>query len=214
MSATLAKTRALLRNVLTKKYSVPDVPFMPERNVAALADGLLTARCYLEYGSGGSTVFAAKTGVASIVSVESDCAWRDRVAAKLSANCSNRLHLIHVDIGPTKRLGYPRGAAFRAKFRNYPLAGWRLCEEADLSPDLVLIDGRFRLACVLATLLHAKPGCRVLLDDYKWRRRYHRVEEFAKPSRMIGRMAEFMVPGDLPRAEIRRAFEAAVSDPR
>jgi hypothetical protein len=214
MSVTLAKTRALLRNVLTKNYSVPDAPFMPDRNVAALAEALSAAECYLEYGAGGSTVFAARTAVRCIVSVESDRAWRDRVADKLAESSPGHLHLIHVDIGPTKRLGYPRCGSFRANFRNYPLAGWRRCEEAGLSPDLVLIDGRFRLACILAALLHAKPGCRILLDDYRWRRRYHRVEEFAKPVRMIGRVAEFVVAADLPRDEIRHALEAAIHDPR
>jgi hypothetical protein len=61
-SITLAKTRALLRNVLTKNYAVPDTPFMPERNVTALAEAMRGAACYLEYGAGGSTVLASKIG--------------------------------------------------------------------------------------------------------------------------------------------------------
>ena len=31
-------------------------------------------------------------------------------------------------------------------------------------PDLILIDGRFRVACCLATLLFAKPGARIPLE--------------------------------------------------
>jgi hypothetical protein len=213
-SLTLAKTRALLRNVFTKNYAVPGAPFMPERNVAALAEAMRRAACYLEYGAGGSTVLASQIGVPNIVSIESDRAWRDRVSDKLAATGHPCLDVVHVDIGPTKRLGYPRGDAFSPNFRNYPLAGWRRCEETGLSPDLVLIDGRFRLACVLAALLNAKPGCTVLLDDYRRRGHYHRVECFAEPKRMIGRMAEFVVADSLPRVHIEQALQVAVLDPR
>jgi hypothetical protein len=213
-SITLAKTRALLRNVFTKNYAVPDTPFMPERNVNALAEAMRGAACYLEYGAGGSTVLASEIGVPNIVSIESDRAWRDRVSDKVAGIGHPGLNIVHVDIGPTKRLGYPRGDAFSLNFRNYPQAGWRRCGEAGLSPDLVLIDGRFRLACILAALLNAKPGCKVLLDDYRHRRHYHRVERFAEPIRMIGRMAEFMVAEDLPHGDIEQALEGAVLDPR
>jgi len=213
-SITLAKTRALLRNVFTKNYAVPDTPFMPERNVNALAEAMRGAACYLEYGAGGSTVLASEIGVPNIVSIESDRAWRDRVSDKVAGIGHPGLNIVHVDIGPTKRLGYPRGDAFRPNFRNYPQAGWQRCGEAGLSPDLVLIDGRFRLACILAALLNAKPGCKVLLDDYRHRRHYHRVERFAEPIRMIGRMAEFMVAEDLPHGDIEQALEGAILDPR
>jgi hypothetical protein len=54
----------------------------------------------------------------------------------------------------------------------------------------------------------------VLLDDYRRRRHYHRVEHFAKPIRMIGRMAEFVVADGLPRVDIEQALQAAVLDPR
>jgi hypothetical protein len=35
-----------------------------------------------------------------------------------------------------------------------------------VKPDLVLIDGRFRLACFLHPLLAAAPGTPILFDDY------------------------------------------------
>ena len=204
----------MLGNIITKDYAVPDGPYMPDKGAAHLAAAMRGAACYLEYGAGGSTLLAARIGVADVVSVESDPAWLKRVEQKLGDVASaSRMHLLSVDIGPTRALGYPAGDAHRASFRNYPLEPWRRCAEVGLSPDLVLVDGRFRLACMLAALRHAKPGCRVLLDDYRWRPAYRSVERFVRPVAMIGRMAEFVVP-DNPAQMLDEAFEAAVNDPR
>ena len=42
---------------------------MPREAVAALKKALGSPRCYLEYGSGGSTVLALRIGVPVIISV-------------------------------------------------------------------------------------------------------------------------------------------------
>ena len=211
----LAQTFALIRNVVTKNYAVPDEPYMPKRNVVYFADALRSASCYLEFGAGGSTILAARMGLADVVSVESDPTWLERVDARLKGDAASaRTHLLPIDIGPTRALGYPAGKTHEASFRDYPLGPWRYCAENGLSPDLVLIDGRFRLACMLATLRHARPGCRVLFDDYRWRAHYHGVERFVRPVAMIGRMAEFRVPEGAPGAEVDAAFEVATADPR
>jgi hypothetical protein len=189
---------------------------MPDRGAAHLAAAMRGAACYLEYGAGGSTLLAARIGVADTISVESDPAWLKRVEEKLrgAASSAGKTHLLSVDIGPTRALGYPTGSAHRSSYRNYPLEPWRYCVGASLSPNLVLVDGRFRLACMLAALRNARPGCRILLDDYRWRRIYRRVEIFVCPVAMIGRMAEFVVPENLDLVAIDEAFEAAVDDPR
>jgi hypothetical protein len=58
-------------------------------------------------------------------------------------------------------------------------------------PDLVLIDGRFRAGCFLATYLRHKKPLRILFDDYEDRTAYHVVERLVKPTKMAGRMAAF-----------------------
>lgn len=95
---------------------------------------------------------------------------------------------------------------------NYPLLAWAECIRRGLRPDLVLIDGRFRVACFMATLLFAQPGCRILFDDYGDRPDCIVVERFVKPSSMAGRVAEFVVPGDVPRDDAWLAFVQACSD--
>ena len=43
------------------------------------------------------------------------------------------------------------------------------------SPDAVLIDGRFRVACLLQAIIHCKPDCILLFHDFFDRSHYHVV---------------------------------------
>lgn len=194
---------------------VPSRPSMPPAAVARLTAGLEAAGCYLEYGTGGSTVLAASLDVGTLIAVESDRDWltlvRDRL--DLPADTARRF-LLHADIGPTKALGYPVSAAHWQRYRTYAMMPWTLCRQRGLVPDLVLVDGRFRVACFLASLLHARPGCAILFDDYAERPYYHTVTRFLPRPRMIDRMAEFAVPPAFDRDAVWEALLQAVTDTR
>ena len=60
-------------------------------------------------------------------------------------------------------------------------------------PDVVLIDGRFRVACLLTVMMRCTKPTRVLFDDYGDRPKYQTVEALITPAARIGRMAEFIV---------------------
>ena len=53
-------------------FTLPTAPSMPAEAVARLEQGLTQARCYLVYGSGGSTALAQRLGVKGLICVESD----------------------------------------------------------------------------------------------------------------------------------------------
>jgi hypothetical protein len=59
-------------------------------------------------------------------------------------------------------------------------------------PDCVLIDGRFRVACFLTSLLNADVGTSIIFDDYNDRRHYHVVEEVVPKIKESGRQAIFV----------------------
>jgi hypothetical protein len=164
----------------------------------------------LEYGSGGSTVLAARSGC-RVISVESDKAWAQRLAAHL-APISDRAQVHHADIGPTGPWGAPRNDLHFRRFHSYALSVW---DRPDfVEPDLVLIDGRFRAACLVAVLLRATRPTTVLFDDYARRRYYHGVERLARKEEMIGRMARFTVtPGPIPPDMVTQAI-GWFTDPR
>ncbi|MEL6531657.1 MAG: hypothetical protein AAFN09_01985 [Pseudomonadota bacterium] len=161
----------------------------------------------LEYGSGGSTVIAAERPGKTVFSVESDAGWLAMMQAYFDANPpAGTVHLHHGDIGPTKKWGRPVDDSAWRNYHRYPLGVWD--REDFTPPDLVLIDGRFRAACLLATLLRTEQPVTVLFDDYVGRGGYHSVEDFARPVETRGRMARFdLVPTELPRAKLTRIFD-------
>lgn len=88
-----------------------------------------------------------------------------------------RLDAVHVDVGETGDWGTPLTYDHRDNFPVYAQSIW----ERDVDPDLVLVDGRFRVLCFLHSLLRARPGTHILFDDYVDRPHYHVVEEILPP---------------------------------
>ena len=60
-------------------------------------------------------------------------------------------------------------------------------------PDLILIDGRFRLGCFLSAVLCTTRPVTILWDDYKGRGGYMAAERWFPVAEMIGRMARFEI---------------------
>lgn len=166
----------------------------------------------LEYGSGGSTVLAAGMAGKRVFSVESDRKWLRRMKEWFAGNpplADVQLHW--ADIGPTKRWGVPKDEGGWRNFADYPLSVW---DRPDfVQPDVVLIDGRFRVGCFLATIFRLARPAMVLFDDYRPRRAYRAVEAFFAPVEVIGRMARFQVtPVRLEAADLRTVM-ALMQDP-
>lgn len=163
---------------------LPDSPWMPARVAARLASLLGDSDTYLEYGVGGSTLLAARSGPGTLIGVDSDHRFLTAVGGAIERAGKNIIwHPVHVDLGPTTYLGYPKTLRVRRQWSGYAIAPWQL----GLSPDLVLIDGRFRLACALATAAHAAPGTLVVFDDYATRPWYWRAACYLDPVEKVGR---------------------------
>jgi hypothetical protein len=180
--------------------------------VGALTAALKTSSCYLEYGIGGSTVLAADVAVPSLLGVESDRSWMALVQLALDRKSYHGAQLHYVDIGPTGAWGHPVSDSGWRNYHRYPLGIWAALTQ-ETKPDLVLIDGRFRVACALATLMFADAGTKVLFDDYASRQAYHVVEEFVQPIALHGEMMEFVVPRNPDRAALSHYLAAYFGDP-
>lgn len=167
----------------------------PEKEDALVRAAYGAARVILEYGSGGSTWFGSGLEDKLIFSVESDRAWAIDMQQRIDAAALPSPAILYpVDIGPTGAWGRPFDDRAWTRFHRYPAAIW---DEAFFRhPDLILIDGRFRPACLAHACLRISRPVRVLFDDYETRPAYHRVERFAAPVARAGRMAEFrLTPG-------------------
>ncbi|MEO0344238.1 MAG: hypothetical protein AAF198_12460 [Pseudomonadota bacterium] len=179
---------------LPKNYVAPSMEF-PKFFVPFLRKKYQDAKCILEYGSGGSTVLAASQPILDrkqLISIESDRNWAKNLQIFINWRFPFRnVKIIHADIGPTAAWGYPHSKEFRDMFPNYPRTPWLY--QPDLQPDLVLIDGRFRIACFVETLKNLKAPCTILFDDYQSREYYHVIEDLVVPEKVKGRIAVFNV---------------------
>ncbi len=190
----------------------PDIPSrpeltLPEAEAIALSKAYAGAECVLEYGSGGSTVMAAELGKL-VWSVESDPDWAQMMRDYFAANPPlGEVHIVHADIGPTKEWGHPVDDSEWKQFPRYPLGVWD--KPGFTHPDVVLVDGRFRVGCAFATAFRITRPVTLYFDDYGDRKRLHAIEDFlGKPDDMIGRMARFdITPTPVPRDKLLRVVQ-------
>lgn len=145
----------------------------------------------LEYGSGGSTAMAAQMVGKTVFSVENAQPWHDAMAVWFSENPpTSDIRLHFENVGKTGKWGWP---VVENKWHKYPRYSLSVWQRADfIHPDLVLIDGRFRVGCFLATLFSITKPVTVLFDDYVGReRKYDICESFSPIVETRGRMAKF-----------------------
>jgi len=161
------------------------------------------SKCYLEYGCGGSTIFAAdELDVASVVSVESDPRWHHAVLNTVRRKPGPGFHLEHCDIGPVGNWGAPKDRGRIKDFWQYMFTPWEICRQNTLAPDFVFVDGRFRVASFLYSLICAAPDTAIMFDDYTERPNYHIVEKFCALKSTAATAAIFCRPQELDIPEI------------
>ncbi len=181
---------------------------LPEPEAEALRTAYAAADTILEYGSGGSTVLAAEMEGKHVTSVESDRSWARMMKDWFRANppaAGSSVDVVWADIGPTRDWGHPKDDREWRRFPDYPLKVWR--RKGFRHPDVVLVDGRFRIGCALATAFSITRPITLLFDDYTKRSWFAKVEEFLGTPHIIGRMAAFEVaPRPVPPDRLLQIF--------
>ncbi len=169
-------------------------PYMDPIGFAGFDALLDKATIYLEYGSGGSTVYAAKQkpNISTIISIDTDAQWVENVRLNL-AGAGDRISLNHANVGPVVEWGRPRDRSAIDSYHLYATKPWEEARRLDVEPDLIMVDGRFRVACFLYSLVCARQGATLVLDDYIGRDHYKIVEEFCPLVDVVERTGVFTV---------------------
>ena len=144
---------------------------------------LKRSKFYFEYGSGSSTL-AANDFNKKFISIELDKKYYFEVKKRIKND-----QVKFFNIGPVGEFSYPI-LKLKKKIVSYINSIDTYFNNKDY-PDLILVDGRFRIACCLNILRHVqKKSLKVLilLDDYEKRESYKILNKFFKVRR-IGRMA-------------------------
>jgi hypothetical protein len=168
-------------------------PHMDSDGLIFFQDQLSRSSCYLEFGCGGSTVYACNDAkVKTVISVDTDPKWIEKIRSETSSSDVD-LYMDHIDLGKVGNWGTPKTADRYRDFWKYSSSPWRKAAELHVVPDTVLIDGRFRIACFLFSLLTARAGTTIIFDDYCERPHYFVVENFCSLDRKVGRAGVFCV---------------------
>ena len=109
---------------------------------------LSNCKTYFEYGVGQSTIWVLENTECIIISVDTDKNWINKVSLP---KYKKRIKLNWINLGDLGKWGRPKTYKYRNKFFDYIKN-----VEFNIKADVILIDGRFRVACFLFSLLNAK----------------------------------------------------------
>ena len=146
-------------------------------------------KIYGEYGCGLSSKWILNNTSSKVISVDSSKEWVKKVK-KENRKHQSRLIINHVDLGKVGSWGRPTSYEKSYKFSDYTDYIWKQQEK----PELVLIDGRFRVCCFLTSLKFADPGTKIIFDDYVNRPYYHFIEKYVSRINECGRQCLFIAP--------------------
>jgi hypothetical protein len=169
-------------------------------------------RRYQEFGVGGSTLLAIRSCLESIVAVDTDRNWVDaaRKDPEIDAAIrSGRADIRHADIGPVGQWGYTKDSTHMLSWPAYVATAWGVWSERNEMPDLVFVDGRFRVACCLSVVLLAEAGSRltqelrVVLHDVGSERPYYdEVFEFFDIVESVNTLRVMKIKSGIPRSRV------------
>jgi len=188
---------------------------MSEKEKALFDRAIRYSRHYLEFGFGGSSLRALLKSKAKIYTVESSPEWidfmRKYVVVRYFEN--KRLFIFPVDIGPTRDWGFPESDSYRDLFPSYSSDIFRFINKREI--DMVFVDGRFRVACVLKTILecHSNNNLKILIHDFWTREHYQVVLKYLNILERVDSMGRFSIKDDIDLDEVRRDYEIYKEDP-
>lgn len=184
--------------------------FIMSKNEKVIFDEAISESSnYLEFGMGGSTLRTLRKSMANVYTVESSPEWIDhmrgyRVIKRLE---KTRLRIFPVDIGPVGSWGYPVSDASKDKYEAYSSSVFKLIDSKHV--DLTLIDGRFRVACALKTIMecHQNARIKILIHDFWERSQYHVLLKYMDVLKRADSIGLFSIKQDAKMSEIAGDYE-------
>ena len=140
-------------------------PLMSNKEIIALSYFMNPNNIYFEFGSGGSTNLASYYNIKTY-SVESDVKWHE-----ILKNNNIIANYITIDL-KVRDSGYPGNETNLDDWKKYIQA-----YKKEYNANVILIDGRFRVACALDLFPKIKKDTIIFVHDYE-RLQYHILEKF------------------------------------
>jgi len=166
---------------------------------------LTKSKKYLEFGVGGSTLFAYMTpNIKKIISIDSDFNWIKKIKnfKNIKNDENKRIIFEYIDIGEVSNFGYPK--TINEKIFNYSN---QVFIKYKNDYDLVFIDGRFRVACTLQVILNCKKDIKILIHDFNDRPHYHILYKYLDVIYSINNLVLFSIKEKININEIKKNYE-------
>ncbi len=176
-----------IRQLRILYFDRPNVVF--EGDDSLFKNEVSSVDIYGEYGCGKSTKWVLNNTDAQVIAVDTSSDWVDAVKNNNRIN-NDRLNIYHCNLGAVGGWGRPLNYDYKDSFADYTDYLWNQKE----NPQLILVDGRFRVCCFLTCLKFAKEGTKIIFDDYTNRPFYHFVEKYVPRIKECGRQCLFIVP--------------------
>ena len=189
-------------------------PRMSDGEIVAYAAQLKEAHVVLEFGMGGSTCLAAAQPIGQLYSVEADQDWINRCLAMPEVTPlvrAGRLVTHRPEIGPIATYSMPTDPGTASLWPSYSLSIWNRLEH---TPDLVLIDGRFRVSCFLQAIMRLPKSTKYVIHDFWSREHYHALLQFGSLLDRVDDLAVFQVDPDTDYRAVGIAASTYLLDPR
>lgn len=136
------------------------------------------SKYYLEFGSGSSTYHASlKTNLKKIITIENDISWFNKVNEFMKNN--NKCINLYINIKTNvNNWGYPIDDSDKSNWPSYSNIVKILNEHLLAKLDLILIDGRFRVACALKLYDYINNNCIILFNNFFDKSIYHVILDY------------------------------------
>ncbi len=207
MSAINRIKRELLFWVSKYKTIPSNYPIaMSEAEQDLMIRYLKESQNYLEFGAGASTFLALMNSDAQVTSVESSKSWIKKMESWRfirQKERENRLSFRYVDIGKTGLWGKPVDESRKGDYPKY---------SADIFAsknnfDVVLIDGRFRVACAAQAALNCAKDVKIFVHDYSDRPEYAVMKEFMVAEDAVDSLVLFKPKEDIEEKFLMGVYE-------
>ena len=204
-------------NLIVPGYGVKDdIIFGDKKTGEFLQQKILNSKKFLEFGTGKTTIFASNKKIIHY-SIESDRSFYFYMKKR------NIKGILFYSLGFVKFYSYPLFDSklfkkfYKIKAKVYASKIFDLLNDELFFPDLILVDGRFRVLCMLNIFLYLKSNklnktC-VILDDFKDREYYNEINSFFTVS-LNGRLGVCYIKDSVSVDNINILIEKYSMDPR
>ena len=172
---------------------------------------LRTSKKFLEFGMGGSTLLAFKTlSIEKIVSVEHNFDWFKKISNfdGINNQIGKRIFLDFINLGKLKK-NYP----LKENINNFSIYSNQIFQKYENDYDFVFIDGIFRVACALQTILNCQNDVKIMIHDMNYYIKYHILYKYLEVIYSIDTMVLFCIKKNINIEEVKKDYEIYKNKP-